>query len=53
MRDEELRKFVGRTVESITRYGDGYMEIRFDDGTCLTVGAHSTEESWLDVDSLG
>ncbi len=52
MWDEELKKFVGLTVESITRYGDGYMQICFHDGTCLTVGAQGTEESWLDVDSL-
>jgi hypothetical protein len=53
MTNEELNKFVGRTVESVTRYGDSYMEIRFDDGSCLTVCSRGSEEQWLEVDSMG
>ncbi len=53
MWNEELKKFVGRIVESITRYGDGYMEIRFDDGTRLSISAFGNEDSWLELESLG
>ncbi len=53
MWDEELKKFVGRTVESITRYGDEWIVFQFDDGTILSVKAFGNEDSWLELESLG
>ena len=46
----ELDNMVGRTVSKVTRYGDGYLEIEFTDGSKLEVMSQSTEQSWLSVD---
>ena len=49
----ELDDMVGKTVSKVTRYGDGYLEIEFSDGSKLEVGSRGSEESWLNVDFEG
>jgi len=49
----QLDNMVGRTVSKVTRYGDGYLEIEFSDGSKLEVMSHGTEQSWLSVDFEG
>jgi hypothetical protein len=46
----EIDELVGKTVCKVTRYGDGYLELEFTDGSRLEVGAAGTEEQWLIVD---
>ena len=46
----ELVEMVGKTVCKVTRYGDGYLEIEFTDGSKLEVGARGTEVQWLSVE---
>jgi hypothetical protein len=49
----QLDNMVGRTVSKVTRYGDGYLEIEFSDGSKLEVMSHGTEFSWLHVELDG
>jgi hypothetical protein len=49
----QLDNIVGRTVSKVTRYGDGYLEIEFSDGSKLEVMSHGTEFSWLHVELDG
>lgn len=49
----ELDEMVGKTVSKVTRYGDGYLEIEFSDGSKLEVYSSGTEDSWLNVDFEG
>lgn len=49
----KLDDMVGKTVSKVTRYGEGYMEIEFSDGSRLEVGSWGSEESWLNVDYEG
>lgn len=49
----ELNEMVGKTVCKVTRYGDGYLEIEFTDGSKLAAMSHGTEFSWLTVDLEG
>jgi hypothetical protein len=49
----ELDNMVGRTVSKVTRYGDGYLEIEFSDGSKLEVMSHGTEFRWLHVELDG
>jgi len=49
----ELEEMVGKTVSKVTRYGDGYLEIEFSDGSKLEVGSWGSGESWLNVDFEG
>ena len=49
----ELDNMVGKTVSKVTRYGDGYLEIEFSDGSKLEVMSHGTEFSWLHVELDG
>ena len=49
----ELDEMVGKTVSKVTRYGDGYLEIEFSDGSKLEVGSQGSEESWRNVDFEG
>ena len=46
----ELDQMLGKTVSKVTRYGDGYLEIEFTDGSKLEIVSHGTEEAWLNVD---
>lgn len=44
----ELDQMLGKTVSKVTRYGDGYLEIEFTDGSKVAV--YTSSSSWLSVD---
>jgi hypothetical protein len=47
----ELDQMLGKTVSKVTRYGDGYLEIEFTDGSKVAV--YTSSSSWLSVDFQG